>query len=172
MNEVSILCGVFLILSKRIHSIFVLRLFNDCISVLFGYIALALFCNYQWILGSIFYSLAVSVKMNILLQSPGLLMLYLMGLGFKNTVMCLSTCAAIQIVLGWPFLSTYPVSYIEKSFELNRVFMYKWTVNLKFLSEEMFISKQLSLGLLVATVLGKMVVFIVILAYYNTSVLI
>jgi alpha-1,3-mannosyltransferase len=35
------------------------------------------------------------------------------------------------LVLGAPFLLTYPQSYIRKAFELDRVFFYKWTVNWK-----------------------------------------
>ena len=34
---------VLLLLSKRIHSIYVLRMFNDCVAVAFGYSAILLF---------------------------------------------------------------------------------------------------------------------------------
>ena len=60
-----------LALSKRIHSIYILRMFNDCIAVLLGYIALYFFTKQQWRFGSFIYSLSVSIKMNMLLYAPG-----------------------------------------------------------------------------------------------------
>ena len=141
-----------LMLSKRIHSIFVLRLFNDCIAVLFGYTALLLFIWGRWKSGSVMYSLAVGVKMNMLLWAPGVLLVFLLGTGIYGTIMCLSICAVVQLLLGYPFLTTYPIEYIANSFNLGRQFMYKWTVNLKFLPEEVFLSKSLPLLLLGLTI--------------------
>lgn len=40
------------------------------------------------------------------------------------------------------------MSYLSKAFELSRVFTYKWTVNWKFLPEELFVSRELALLLL------------------------
>lgn len=65
----------FLFLSRRIHSIFVLRLFNDCWAMLFLYIAILFYCKYKWALGSLFFSVALSIKMNILLFMPPLLVI-------------------------------------------------------------------------------------------------
>ena len=42
-------------------------------------------------------SLAVSVKMNILLFSPGLLVLLLLGHGWRGTLPRLTLCAAVQV---------------------------------------------------------------------------
>jgi alpha-1,3-mannosyltransferase len=44
------------------------------------------------------------------------------------------------------------VEYITKAFELSRVFKYEWTVNFRFLAEEVFVAKPLSVALLGATV--------------------
>lgn len=143
----------FLLLSKRVHSIFMLRMFNDCVAVLFGYLSLYMFINDKWRLGSFVYSLAVSVKMNMLLWAPGILLLLIMGTGILGTIQCLSICAALQLVLGFPFLSTYPVEYISNSFNLGRSFLYEWTVNFKFLSEDVFVRKELSILLLILTVI-------------------
>jgi len=119
-------------LSKRIHSIFVLRLFNDGPCMLLFYISALLFAKSKWRIGCALFSLAVSVKMNVLLFAPGLLLLLLQSSqGIVETVVCLSICAAIQVILGAPFLLTYPVSYIRKAFEFDRVFFFKWTVNWK-----------------------------------------
>ena len=78
----------------------------------------------------------------------------LIACGVYETAICISICALLQLLLGYPFLSTYPVSYISKAFELSRVFDYKWTVNFRFLPEEIFVSKRLSLLLLLLTVLA------------------
>lgn len=54
----------------------------------------------------------------------------------------------IQIVLGYPFLASHPRSYLHRAFELSRQFLFKWTVNWRFLGEEMFLSRQFSIALL------------------------
>ncbi|EFA05490.1 lethal(2)neighbour of tid protein [Tribolium castaneum] len=139
--------------SYRIHSIYVLRLFNDPIAVLLFYISLNLFISNRWLIGSFFYSLAVSIKMNILLYAPCLLIAYLTNLTLMETILNLSICALVQVILGAPFLYTNPFSYIKGSFDLGRVFEHTWTVNYRFLPREIFENRLLHLGLLSCHVL-------------------
>merc|ERR1711973_21013 len=124
--------------SYRVHSIYVLRLFNDPIAMIFLYSAINLFIEDYWTLGSIFYSLAVSIKMNILLFAPALLLAYIATQGIKGTVKQLAICASIQAILGAPFLWANPIGYISGAFNLGRVFLFEWTVNWRFLPEELF----------------------------------
>lgn len=140
-----------LCLSKRIHSIFLLRLFNDGPTMLLLYVAIYLFTLQRWNLGCFAFSLAVSLKMNVLLFAPGLLLLLLqVGPDLKTVILRLGLgCALPQLLLGAPFLATFPVSYLRKAFELDRVFFYKWTVNFKFINESLFLSKPWALGLLI-----------------------
>ncbi|KAE8748285.1 hypothetical protein FOCC_FOCC004921 [Frankliniella occidentalis] len=137
-----------IITSYRVHSIFVLRMFNDPIAMIFLYAAINCFMDGRWTLGSIAYSFAVSIKMNILLFAPALLILYLTSLGKKGTVIQLSICAALQLLLGLPFLIANPVAYLVGAFNVGRVFMYKWTVNWRFLPEEIFVNRGFHLFLL------------------------
>lgn len=139
--------------SYRIHSIYVLRLFNDPIAILLLYVALNLFLDEKWTLGSVFFSLGVSVKMNILLFAPAILMFYLTNLGYVKTIVQLIVCGMVQLILGAPFLATYPISYIKGSFDIGRVFEHKWTVNYRFLSRDLFEHKHFHLGLLVVHLL-------------------
>jgi alpha-1,3-mannosyltransferase len=138
-------------LSKRVHSIFVLRLFNDAPAMTLLHLSIYLFaCCDAWSLGCMVFSLAVSIKMNVLLFAPGLLLLLLQkNQSISGTTKHLAICALVQLILGWPFLFTYPVSYIKKAFEFDRIFSFEWTVNWKFLSEELFVSKIWALVLLV-----------------------
>ncbi|TMS35431.1 hypothetical protein L596_002837 [Steinernema carpocapsae] len=134
--------------SYRIHSIFMLRLFNDPVAMFFLYLAINLLISQQWFLGCVFYSIAVSVKMNILLFAPALFFVVLFSNGMLLTIFYLSVCAAVQVAIAAPFLMYDPVSYLMKSFELGRVFMYKWTVNWRLLPEDVFLEKKVHLALL------------------------
>ena len=60
-----------LILSKRLHSIFVLRLFNDAFAVFFLFVAIFAFQRRMWTLGCIVFSMGVGIKMSLLLAVPG-----------------------------------------------------------------------------------------------------
>jgi len=132
------LAMVCLCCSKRVHSIFVLRLFNDGPTMLLLYLSVCLFASprlpkWKWSAGCFLFSLAVSLKMNVLLFAPGLLLLLLQisSNWIEVVYRLLVFCALPQLVLGAPFLLTYPVNYLRKAFELDRVFFYKWTVNWK-----------------------------------------
>lgn len=134
--------------SYRIHSIYVLRLFNDPIAILFLYMALNAYIDNRWTLGSVFLSLGVSVKMNVLLFAPAILLLFITNLGYVRTLVQLTVCGVIQLVLGAPFLLTYPWQYLKGSFDLGRIFEHKWTVNYRFLDRDLFESKVFHLSLL------------------------
>ncbi|XP_021469661.1 dol-P-Man:Man(5)GlcNAc(2)-PP-Dol alpha-1,3-mannosyltransferase [Oncorhynchus mykiss] len=140
--------------SYRIHSIFVLRLFNDPVAMMMLFGAVNLFLDGRWALGCGLYSLAVSVKMNVLLFAPGLLFLLLSEFGLMRAIPKLSLCAAIQILLGLPFLMENPIGYMTRAFDLGRQFMFKWTVNWRFLPEWLFLSRYFHLVLLAAHLLA------------------
>lgn len=145
-------------LSKRLHSIFVLRLFNDCFAMTFMHAALLLLLNQKWHLGLIVFSGAVSVKMNVLLYAPPLLILMLKAMDIFGVISALVGAALVQVLLGLPFLVSYPVAYLSGAFNLGRVFIHYWSVNFKFVPEPIFISKEFAVALLVAH-LGLLTIF-------------
>ncbi|XP_042652885.1 dol-P-Man:Man(5)GlcNAc(2)-PP-Dol alpha-1,3-mannosyltransferase [Tyto alba] len=140
--------------SYRIHSIFVLRLFNDPVAMAILFLAINLFLEERWSWGCLFFSLAVSVKMNILLFAPGLLFLLLQRFGLLGCIPKLCICALLQVVLGLPFLLVNPVGYLTRSFDLGRQFQFRWTVNWRFLPEEVFQNRAFHATLLLAHLAG------------------
>ncbi|NWU73310.1 ALG3 mannosyltransferase, partial [Pterocles burchelli] len=140
--------------SYRIHSIFVLRLFNDPVAIAILFLAINLFLEERWSWGCFFFSLAVSVKMNILLFAPGLLFLLLHQFGLLGCIPKLCICALLQVILGLPFLLVNPVGYLTRSFDLGRQFQFKWTVNWRFLPEEVFQHRAFHATLLLAHLAG------------------
>ena len=64
--------------------------------------------------------------------------------------MQLVICASLQVLLALPFLLESPFNYLMGAFDLGRVFLFKWTVNWRFLPEEVFVHRGFHAVLLVA----------------------
>lgn len=139
----SLLC-----LSKRIHSIFVLRLFNDCVATTLTHASIAVMQQQHWHLALTMFSAAVSVKMNVLLLAPPLLLLLLKSLTIWGVLTSLACAVIFQLLVSMPFVLTYPIEYFSRAFNLGRVFIHFWSVNFKFVPEDIFISKPFALLLL------------------------
>ncbi|XP_023606384.1 dol-P-Man:Man(5)GlcNAc(2)-PP-Dol alpha-1,3-mannosyltransferase isoform X1 [Myotis lucifugus] len=145
--------------SYRVHSIFVLRLFNDPVAMALLFLSINLLLAQRWGWGCCCFSLAVSVKMNVLLFAPGLLFLLLTQFGLRGALPKLGICAVLQVVLGLPFLLENPVGYLSRSFDLGRQFLFRWTVNWRFLPETLFLHRAFHLALL-ATHLTLLLLFV------------
>ncbi|KAL3644778.1 dolichyl-P-Man:Man(5)GlcNAc(2)-PP-dolichol alpha-1,3-mannosyltransferase [Castilleja foliolosa] len=139
-----------LALSKRVHSIFVLRLFNDCFATTLFHASLISFLYQKWHLGLVIFSGAVSVKMNVLLYAPPLLLLLIKAMDPFGVTSAGAGAALVQIIVGLPFILSHPVAYISRAFNLGRVFVHFWSVNFKFVPEPVFVSKGFALFLLAA----------------------
>ncbi|EPS43289.1 hypothetical protein H072_2701 [Dactylellina haptotyla CBS 200.50] len=141
-----------LVLSKRLHSIYLLRFFNDCFSTLLILISILLAQKRQHTLSALFCSLSVSVKMSSLLYLPALSLIFLLGTGSTEKAIRLGLLMVqIQVVLALPFIVSENgslVGYIGRAFEFTRAFLWKWTVNWRFIGENVFGSTQFKYTLL------------------------
>jgi alpha-1,3-mannosyltransferase len=137
-----------LILSKRLHSVFVLRCFNDCFAALFLWLAIYCFQRRHWTLGSLAYSWGLGIKMSLLLVLPAVAVVLFLGRGFSGSLRLAWIMAQIQLLVAVPFLAKNPAGYLGRAFELSRQFKFEWTVNWRMVGEEVFLSKGFSLVLL------------------------
>ncbi|KAI9886113.1 MAG: hypothetical protein M1823_002073 [Watsoniomyces obsoletus] len=142
-----------LVLSKRLHSIYLLRLFNDCFAVLALFVAIYAYQRRQWVLGSALFSLGVGIKMSVLLALPAVAMIvyqgHLIGRFLSRVTIHAVVMLGLQILLAWPFMRTNALGYFSRAFEFSRSFLFKWTVNWRFVGEETFGSPAFSLTLLI-----------------------
>ncbi|EDU42205.1 Lethal 2 neighbour of Tid protein [Pyrenophora tritici-repentis] len=146
-----------LILSKRLHSIFVLRCFNDCFAALFFWLAIYCYQRNQWHIGSALYSTGLNVKMTLLLPLPAIGIIMVMKLGGREALTQAMIIGQVAILFGYPFRKR-SLSYFPAAFNFGRSFLYKWTVNWRFVPESVFLSKPFALGLLALNI-GLLFVF-------------
>ncbi|KAG5928040.1 dolichyl-P-Man:Man(5)GlcNAc(2)-PP-dolichol alpha-1,3-mannosyltransferase [Claviceps sorghi] len=137
-----------LVLSKRLHSVYVLRCFNDCLAAFFFWLAVWFFQNRQWTLGSIAYSWGLGIKMSLLLSLPAVAVVLFLGRGLGGSLRLALLMAQMQLLMGLPFLAANPAGYLGRAFELTRQFKFEWTVNWRMLGEEVFLSRRFALVLL------------------------
>ncbi|KAJ3113940.1 dolichyl-P-Man:Man(5)GlcNAc(2)-PP-dolichol alpha-1,3-mannosyltransferase [Phlyctochytrium bullatum] len=119
-------------------------------SMLLLYLCMWFMCKNRWTTASIFFSLALSVKMNVLLFAPGFAFLHYEATGLASSVANALLVVLTQVLIGLPFLLHNASSYLSRSFEFSRVFLYRWTVNWRFVPEEVFLGKTFSTALLIS----------------------
>ncbi|KAI4603019.1 dolichyl-P-Man:Man(5)GlcNAc(2)-PP-dolichol alpha-1,3-mannosyltransferase [Pestalotiopsis sp. 9143b] len=138
-----------LIASKRLHSIFVLRCFNDCFAVLFLFAAILAFQRKAWTVGGVLFSWGLGTKMTLLLVLPAIGAVLFQGKGVFGSVKVAAIILQVQIAIGNPFFQANWPGYLTRAFELSRQFFFKWTVNWRFVGEDMFLSREFAATLLV-----------------------
>ena len=87
--------------------------------------------------------------MSILLYLPGLLVILFKRKGLLRTVVYMVVLVMSQIFFAVPFLMEDARAYAQSAFNLGRVFLYKWTVNWRFIEEDVFLSSRFAITLLV-----------------------
>ena len=97
--------------------------------------------------------------MSNLLYLPGIMVVVCNRRGLLTTILHVATIVALQGLLALPFLREYPWEYLAGAFDFSRAFLYKWTVNWRFVPEEIFLSKLFARALFV-THLVTLVVFL------------
>ncbi|KAG6415314.1 hypothetical protein SASPL_122721 [Salvia splendens] len=143
-------------LSKRLHSIFVLRLFNDCFATTLFHAALVSFLYQKWHLAQWgclsedeCSSFCTSVVTPLAEETSNSGSNHgKQAMDVFGVVSAGAGAAIVQILLGLPFLISHPVAYFSRAFNLGRVFVHFWSVNFKFVPEPVFISKGFALSLL------------------------
>ena len=90
--------------------------------------------------------------MSILLYLPGLLVFLFKRKGLWSTLRLMVTVSVTQVMMAFTFLREDPWTYLQSSFDLSRIFLYKWTVNWRFVDEKTFLSSHWAKGLLVGHV--------------------
>lgn len=109
------------------------------------------------IIGQPHFRCALSVKMCVLLYVPGLLVILFRRRGLVSTIAHVLALGATQLLIGMPFLLEYPKSYLKYSYEFSRVFLFKWTVNWRFLGEDLFLNSAWARSLLIGHVTALVV---------------
>jgi alpha-1,3-mannosyltransferase len=94
--------------------------------------------------------------MSLLLALPAIGVVLFLARGVQAALKQALMIGQLQIILAYPFISGNAMGYLSRAFELSRQFLFKWTVNWRFVGEEMFLSKEFSMALLLGHISALM----------------
>lgn len=134
--------------SRRVRSVFVLRLFNDGWVAAVSLLGTVLLQRGRFVACVAVFSLAVSIKMSALLLAPGVLAAVVKRATPRDLALGVALGAGLQVALAAPFLAAHPLAYLSRAFELSRTFKQVWSVNWQFLPEPLFVSPRFAILLL------------------------
>ncbi|KAF3913037.1 hypothetical protein ABW21_db0205261 [Orbilia brochopaga] len=142
---------VLLVLSKRLHSIYLLRFFNDCFSTLLIFTAMYMLQKRQFTVSALLCSLSIGVKMSSLLYLPAFGLIYVLCTDTAKALRLAGLMLQIQVLLALPFVTGEDgslIGYLSRAFELSRAFLWQWTVNWRIVGETVFTSSVFKYALL------------------------
>jgi alpha-1,3-mannosyltransferase len=137
-------------LSYRVHSLYLLRLFNDAPAMLLLHGFVLAYASRRFLLGALLFSAALSLKMNALLFAPALAILTLRECGWVGAIARAIPPLALQALLAAPFLRSNAHGYVSRAFELSRAFEHRWSVNWAMVSPSTFRAPRFAAALLAA----------------------
>ncbi len=91
--------------------------------------------------------------MNVLLLLPGVSAAVFFYTGIKGAISYVTIIAVVQYLISLPFTLHDPQAYVKGAFDFSRAFLYVWTVNWRFVPEDIFLSHVFANGLLALHVL-------------------
>jgi alpha-1,3-mannosyltransferase len=94
------------------------------------------------------YSWGLGIKMSLLLALPAIGVVLFLARGVGPSFKQAWLMAQLQVVIAFPFMSNL-TGYLSRAFEFSRQFLFKWTVNWRFVGEDVFLSREFSASLLV-----------------------
>jgi len=106
--------------------------------------------------------------MNALLYFPGLMFVITLVGGLEGAIRAVVRIVEIQLLLAMPF-RMYARNYITKAFDLGRAFLWKWTVNWRFVGEDVFLSREFVWSLLVGHFTALLLFLMTRWLRYHTS---
>ncbi|PIO28409.1 hypothetical protein AB205_0137460 [Aquarana catesbeiana] len=145
--------------SYRVHSIFLLRLFNDPVAMVILFLSINLILQDHWSWGCIFYScLCQNEHTSVSSRTAVRALLFsnpkIFSDSFNKTVQSVVRIHLVLVILALPFLLENPAGYLIRSFDFGRQFLFQWTVNWRFLPEHVFQHRVFHLALLTAHLAG------------------
>jgi alpha-1,3-mannosyltransferase len=86
-----------LVLSKRLHSVYVLRLFNDGIAALAMWVSILLFQRKSFTAAVAIWSFGLGIKMSLLLLAPGIAVIIALSGGIRASLRLALVAVLVQV---------------------------------------------------------------------------